>query len=118
MLKVTMNGIEYEYATTLRVAYSVQGRFNHKPYTKVFEGIGDMMLEEQLRILYTAFKLQNPAVSMTEQEFVGYYLDHFNVKVVMSQLKTLIQEVMGTTDEEIEAAQAEAIPAGEVPEGN
>ena len=42
MVTTTINGVDYELATTLRVAYKVQGQHNHAPYSKVFSEISDM----------------------------------------------------------------------------
>ena len=96
---VCINGVDYPMAATLRVAYRVQGQHNHKAYSKVFAEIGDMTLEDQIGILYASFKVANPEVQMTQQQFLDYYLDHFNLRVVMDQVKEVIQGIMGMDDE-------------------
>ena len=98
----TINGVEYELDTTLRVAYQAQGANNHKPYSEVFQNIGDMMLEKQIEILYLAFKVANPEVSkeFTQMMFLNYYLEHYNLKEVMNQLQGVIKGVLGSDDEE------------------
>ena len=107
MVTTTINGVEYELATTLRVAYKVQGQHNHKPYSKVFSDIGDMCIEDQIGILYCAFQVGNPTANMTKQSFVDYYLDHMNLKEIMAQLKQVIQEITGFEDnEQIEPQEA------------
>lgn len=98
---VTINGVDYPLATSLRVAYKVQGQHNHKAYSKVFAEIGDMALEDQINILYAAFQVANPEAKMTQREFLDYYLDHFNLKVVMDQVKEVIQGIMGMDDDEL-----------------
>lgn len=114
-----IDGQEYPLATTLRVAYMVQGQHNHKPYTEVFKGIGDMTVEDQIGILYAAFCCANPGVQdiktgkmrpqFTRDEFQNYYLDNYNLKDLMDQLQEVIQGIMGTTAEEFEeAARADA----------
>lgn len=99
---VQINGVEYALDTTLRVAYKVQGMNNHKPYSKVFEELGDMLLEKQIEILYVAFQIANPefAREFTQNMFFNYYLEHFNLKEVMAQLKSVVQGVLGESDEE------------------
>lgn len=99
---VQINGVEYALDTTLRVAYKVQGMNNHKPYSKVFEELGDMLLEKQIEILYVAFQIANPefAREFTQSMFFNYYLEHFNLKEVMAQLKSVVQGVLGESDEE------------------
>ena len=99
MVNVEINGTNYELATTLRVAYKVQGQHNHKAYSKVFSEIGDMPLEEQINILYAAFQVANPEVKISQNEFLNYYLDHFKMKEVLDQLKNVIQEIMGVDEE-------------------
>lgn len=96
-----INGTEYELSTTLRVAYKVQGQHNHKPYTEVFKGLGDMTLEQQINILYASFQCANPEASkeITAQKFLDYYLDNYNLKVVMDQLQAVVKGIMGTEDE-------------------
>lgn len=99
---VQINGTEYTLDTTLRVAYQVQGMNNHRPYSKVFEELGDMTLEKQIEILYVAFKVANPEIAQTftQMMFFNYYLEHFNLKEVMAQLKAVIKGVLGEDDED------------------
>lgn len=113
-----IDGQEYPLATTLRVAYMVQGQHNHKPYTEVFKNIGDMTVEDQIGILYAAFCCANPGVQdiktgkmrpqFTREEFQNYYLDNYNLKDLMDQLQEVIKGIMGTTDEEFEASRGNA----------
>lgn len=107
MVTTTINGVEYSLATTLRVAYQVQGQHNHKPYSKVFADIGDMCIEDQIGILFCAFQVGNPDVQMLKQAFLNYYLDNMNLKQIMDQLKAVIQEITGF-EEPAESAQPDA----------
>lgn len=107
MVTTTINGVEYPLATTLRVAYKVQGEHNHKPYSKVFADIGDMCIEDQIGILFCAFQVGNPDVQMLKQSFINYYLDNMNLKQIMDQLKAVIQEITGF-EEPAETTQAGA----------
>ena len=107
MVTTTINGVEYPLATTLRVAYQVQGQHNHKPYSKVFADIGDMCIEDQIGILFCAFQVGNPDVQMLKQAFINYYLDNMNLKQIMDQLKAVIQEITGF-EEPAESTQADA----------
>ena len=92
-----INNTEYELATTLRVAYKVQGQHNHKPYTEVFKSIGDMTLEDQIGILYAAFACANPdqAKFISRQIFLDYYLDNYTLTQVMEQLQAVIEGITG-----------------------
>lgn len=100
-MNIIINGTEYPLATTLRVAYMVQGQFNHKSYSEVFKDLGEMTLEQQISIVYCAFKCANPdqARFLTQQAFLDYYLDNFNLKELMSQLQLLIKKIMGIEDD-------------------
>lgn len=102
MMTVIINGTEYNLATTLRVAYKIQGQHNHKPYTEVFKSMGDMSLEDQIGFIYAAFECANPeqAKFITRQKFQDYYLDNYNLKYLMNQMKELIQGIMGESDED------------------
>ena len=97
-MTVSINGVDYPLATTLRVAYKVQGQHNHKAYSKVFAEIGDMSLEEQIGILYAAFQVANPEVLLTQSQFLDHYLDSYNLRVLMGEVKEVIQGIMGTEE--------------------
>lgn len=95
---VTIKGVDYPLATTLRVAYKIQGQHNHKAYSKVFSEIGDMTLEDQIGILFAAFQVANPEAKLTQQDFLNCYLDTYNLKILMDQVKEVIQGIMGTEE--------------------
>lgn len=97
MLTVRINGAEYPLANTLRVAYKIQGQHNHKPYTEVFKGIGEMHLEDQIGILYAAFECANheEAKFITRDVFLNAYLDTYNLKAMMDHIQTVIKGIMG-----------------------
>lgn len=111
-MKVCINGVDYALATTLRVAYKVQGQHNHKAYSKVFAEIGDMTLQEQIGILYAAFQVANPEVAITQQQFLDYYLDNFNLKLIMDQVRAVVQGIMGVDMDDSEPQSAEASEQG------
>lgn len=97
MLTVKIQGREYPLATTLRVAYKIQGQHNHKPYTEVFKSIGEMHLEDQIGILYAAFECANPEeiFKIKRQDFLESYLDTYNLKTMMDHLQEVIKGIMG-----------------------
>ena len=102
-MKVTtiINGTEFELSTRLRVAYAVQGCHNHKPYAEVFQNLGDLPLEQQIEILFEAFKDANPTAvfEIKKQDFLNYYLDNFKLKQVMRQLQDVVKGIMGDDNE-------------------
>ena len=118
MVTTNINGAEYELATSLRVSYKVQGQHNHKPYSEVFSNIGQMKIEDQIGILYCAFQVANPDVVMTKQAFIDYYLDNMNLKQIMSQLKAVIQEITGFSDDSEQSASTQGATEATSVEGN
>ena len=102
-----INGVEYPLATTLRVAYLIQGQHNHKPYAEVFKDIGDMTIEDQIGIIYCAFKCANSDsnITMSKQSFIDYYLDNFTLREVLGQLQEIVKGIMGEdlTEEDVPA---------------
>ena len=93
-MEVTINygGSTYPLATTLRVAYAIQGKFNHKPFNQIFQEIDNLGIDGQLKLLYTAFNLANPNVA-TEQEFINYWLDHGNLSAISVTMAKLIEGI-------------------------
>lgn len=117
MVTTKIDGIDYELATTLRVAYMIQGQNNHEAYSKVFARMGDMTLEEQVAVLYTAFKCANPDVLMTKERFFEYYLDHYSLSEVLSQLELVIRGITGV-DSKVSEVDSTPTDAVEPNEGN
>ena len=96
---ITINGTEYPMATTLRVAYLVQGQHNHKPYSEVFQNIGNMSIEDQIGILYCSFSCANPDKSKTMDRltFQNALLDSpdMTLSKIMKLITELIKSIMG-----------------------
>ena len=61
-----------------------------------------MTLEQQINMLYASFQCANPeaAKEITSQKFLDYYLDNYNLKIVMDQLQAVVKGIMGTEDED------------------
>ena len=95
---IQFKGSTYALATTLRVAYVIQGQHNHMPYSEVFNKLGEMPIEQQIDILYAAFKCANPEALVTQQEFRDYYLDNCSLKEMMEQLKAVFRGISGQTE--------------------
>lgn len=94
----TIQGVEYPLATTLRVAYMLQGQHNHKAYSEIFSEMAEMPLEKQIGFLYCAFKVANPNASIDQNAFLNYYLDNFTLKQVMQQVGQVIKGITGADD--------------------
>lgn len=112
MLSINLFGQEYALSNKLRVAYRVQGQHDHKPYTEVFSGVGDMPIEDQIGIVYESFWCANPEArdKISRQQFLEEYLDKYDVKALMKQLREIIQGIMGVRDDDLAVAASEANP--------
>ena len=112
MLSINLFGQEYALSNKLRVAYRVQGQHDHKPYTEVFSGVGDMPIEDQIGIVYESFWCANPEArdKISRQQFLEEYLDKYDVKALMQQLREIIQGIMGVRDDDLAVAASEANP--------
>ena len=99
MATIIINGMEYTLARNLRVAYELQGQHNHKPYTQILSSVDEMTIEQQLDMIYTAFKVKNPedAKTFTKEMFRKYILDHdeFTVTTIMTIISDIIAGILG-----------------------
>lgn len=111
MLTIEINGVEYELATTLRVAYLVQAQHNHANYIDVFSRIDKMNIEEQIGILWAAFSAKNPESTkrIDRKMFMNIVLDTFDLSMLMELIKKIIEGIMGKElTDQAEKTEAEA----------
>ena len=103
MLAITIRENEYELATTLRVAYNIQGQHNHRSYIDIFEDIDKMTLEQQIGIVYAAFQAANPDSSklIKQSDFLNEFLDNYSLTELMQYVKDIIAGIMGKDLEDI-----------------
>lgn len=112
MATLKIFGEDFELSTKLRVAYKLQEANNHKPYTKIFEDLGEMPLEKQIQFVWISFNIANPNMMsittpgaiMKEQEFRDAVLDgETNLDDLLEAMKKIIDGIMyqGKTEEEI-----------------
>lgn len=100
---ITYKGQEYECATTLRVAYLVQGQHNHKPYTEIFNKVGDMTVEDQIGIVYASVQAANKGLTqhIKLRDFIEEYLDEYTLTDLLDQIKEIIEGIMGKNFDDI-----------------
>lgn len=105
MLTITIRGNEYELATTLRVAYNIQGQHNHRSYIEIFEDIDKMTLEQQIGIVYASFQAANPDSSklIKQSDFLNEFLDNCNLTELMKYVKDIIAGIMGKDLEDVDS---------------
>lgn len=101
-LSIVFQGQAYPLATTLRVAFMVQGQNDHKPYAEIFKDVGTMPVEKQIDIVYAAVVCANKdfAKACTAQSFRDYYLDNYNLKDLLAHLEAVVKGIMGEAPEE------------------
>ena len=101
---------EYALATTLRVAYKIQGQHNHESYLDVFNKLGEMPIEQQIGIIYASFAVANPseATFITQQSFLDYCLDNYDLSYVMETIQGIIEGIVGKKITEEAKAEVES----------
>lgn len=93
---IDINGQSYTIATTLRVAYELQGMNNHKPYLDIFKEIEKMTIEKQIDFMYAGYKIANAnAMPMSQQEFRDMCLDNLDLMSIMNCIKSIIEGITG-----------------------
>ena len=99
MATIQINGMEYQLACNLRVAYVLQNQHNHEAYSSILARIGEMTLEQQIDMLYAAFQIGNPdtAKTFTKDMFRMYILDNdeFNATVLLNLIKEVVAGILG-----------------------
>lgn len=103
-LVIEIEGKQYDLSTTLRVAYDVQKQHNHKSYVEILSNVDTMLLEEQIGIIYAAFKVANPfdAKTITRDKFLETFLDNYTLKDLTEYMKVIVSGILGTSDEDDE----------------
>ena len=96
---IELSGKEYEIAKSLRVAFEMQKDFGKLPYMKIFEEITDRPLEDQIKMIYVAFRIKNPNV-MTKDEFIDLVLDEWTLDGVWDVINKLMNAITGKKDKE------------------
>lgn len=103
--KMSVNGVEYPLATTLRVAYVLQGMHNHKSYMEIFQDLGTMPIEEQIGVIYAAYVVACDHEPMSKEEFKNLCLDNLTLTEIMGLIKSIIEGITGKKVEEANPTQ-------------
>lgn len=98
---ININGEDFQLATTLRVAFKIQGQNEHKPYARIFQELTELPVEKQIDMLYASFICANPEQTkvMTDKEFRDYCFDNMTIKDLMELLQQVIKGIMGVSDD-------------------
>jgi hypothetical protein len=93
MLEITLKDKKYDIDDTLEVAYEMQTDFD-KPYTEVFAGMKRSYLQDQIKVIYTAFRILNPGV-FTYEQFFKLVLKEWNLNVILDKVNTIMANITG-----------------------
>lgn len=97
--EIVIKGVTYPLATTLRVAYKIQGMNDHKPYLELFQDLPNMPVEKQVEFIYAAFECANPG-KFTVVEFSDCLMDTMNVSDMLDTLRAITNGIMGVDEDE------------------
>lgn len=98
-ISVKIGDNEYILATTLRVAYILQGMNNHKSYLDIFKEIDKLTLEKQIEFMYAAYTVATPE-PISKEEFLNVCLDNLNLSDIMKCIKDIISGITGKNIDE------------------
>lgn len=96
---IEINGVTYTLATTLRVAYKIQGMNDHKSYTEVFKDLAIMPVENQIDIVFASFSCANKDTTFTVESFREYCMDNFTVADLMTVLGEIVNGIVGKDED-------------------
>lgn len=100
-MEINISGEVYTVATSLRVPYEMQKDFGNKPYTSIFEGLQSSTLEDQIRIIHTAFRIKNPS-KYTFEQFMELVLDEWTLQKVLDTIGDIMEAVTGASKDKKE----------------
>ena len=92
-MEITLAGKTYQVDTTLRVAYEMQTDFD-KPYTEIFSGMRRAYLQDQIKTIYTAFRILNPDI-YTYGQFFDLALAEWKLNAVLDIVNTIMALITG-----------------------
>lgn len=106
-IQLTIGETDYTLATSLRVAYVIQGMNNHKAYLDVFKEIDKMTIEKQVEFLYAAYSVAATDTPMPKNDFLNICLDNLDLSGVMGAIKQIIEGITGKT---LKSLEEESVP--------
>ena len=107
IIELTIGTDTYPMATTLRVAYVLQGMNNHKPYLDIFQEIDKMTIEKQIEFLYAAYTVASTGETMSKSDFLNLCLDNLDLSEIMEGIKNIIKGITGKDIDKLSQQNAE-----------
>lgn len=108
MVKLRIGNEELSLATTLRVAYALRDICGAKNLQGAISAIAQMDSEQQLELLYAAYKAANKENPMRKEEFLDKVLDNLGVFAIADAVGEVAEGLLysGLTPEEVESKKA------------
>ena len=117
MVHVEIAGKNYELADTLRVVYSIKDITGAKNLREALQSLTALDVDDQIKLLYAAYKANKNNPAMSQEEFKDLILDNCGVFAIMDMVNDLANGLMysGLSPEVAESKKvqiAEATKAG------
>lgn len=117
MVHVEIAGKSYELADTLRVVYSIKDITGAKNLREALQSLTALDVDDQIKLLYAAYKANKNNPAMSQEEFKDLILDNCGVFAIMDMVNDLANGLMysGLSPEVAESKKvqiAEATKAG------
>lgn len=117
MVHVEIAGKSYELADTLRVIYSIKDITGAKNLREALQSLTALDVDDQIKLLYAAYKANKNNPAMSQEEFKDLILDNCGVFAIMDMVNDLANGLMysGLSPEVAESKKvqiAEATKAG------
>lgn len=117
MVHVEIASKSYELADTLRVVYSIKDITGAKNLREALQSLTALDVDDQIKLLYAAYKANKNNPAMSQEEFKDLILDNCGVFAIMDMVNDLANGLMysGLSPEVAESKKvqiAEATKAG------
>lgn len=108
MVKLRIGNEELSLATTLRVAYALRDICGAKNLQGAISAIAQMDSEQQLELLYAAYKAANKENPICKEEFLDKVLDNLGVFAIADAVGEVAEGLLysGLTPEEVASKKA------------
>ena len=82
MVKVTLGGTEFEFATNLRVVLSLKELTGAKTLQEAMHSISNLDLDGQINLMYASYKAAKPVKLLSKEDFTDLILDDTGIYVL------------------------------------
>ena len=113
MVHVEIAGKNYELADTLRVVYAIKDITGAKNLREALQSLTALDVDDQIKLLYAAYKANKNNPAMSQEEFKDLILDNCGVFAIMDMVNDLANGLMysGLTPEVAESKKAQIAEA-------